>query len=102
MKAKEYARQYRELFSTVGQEMAIWTIVKDFFLETKAIAEARHSDSNLCLIAVLKEQSQKWRVFVRLAGDAGLRPDGFYNFVLKQFAHEPEVLRDFSKHGFFR
>jgi hypothetical protein len=102
MKAKEYAREYRELFSTVGQEMAVWTVVKEFFLETQTIAESRRSDSNLCLIAVLKEQSDKWRAFVRLAGDAGIRPDGFYNFVLKQFEHEPDVLRDFIKHGFFR
>ena len=79
MKAKDYIEKYREQLNS-GDIDAIKKSVVDMYIEfseeTAQIAEARGVKRNSALVAVLKEQNNKWNAVAR-AFPKIIAPDGF-------------------------
>lgn len=76
-KARKYAEEYRDNPTNETLE----GIARSFHEEIKEVVTTRSVQSLSSLCAVLKEQDRKWRAFVRLAGDSGIRTDGFKRII---------------------
>jgi hypothetical protein len=88
MKAKEYAKEFLEIKFETEQQIndTVYAIMVRFMEEVKPICESRHSSSDGTVIAVIREQSQKWAAFCRIVnkklGMEFLKEDGFKNYIL--------------------
>ena len=67
MKAKEYLQEYLGDARPINERLT--DIVLKFVSEVKTIGEARHAKSDMSLVAIIKEQDQKWRAFARMLPD---------------------------------
>jgi hypothetical protein len=71
MKAAEMAAAYKANPTT----KTIADLATEAVMATKTMAEARRIASDSALIAILKEQDDKWRAFARKCPD--VNPNGF-------------------------
>jgi len=71
MKAKELAARYKE---NPTQE-TVAHMAYDMVMEIKALHDARHSRSDASMMAVLREQNDKWKAVCRLC--PGISVDAF-------------------------
>ena len=91
MKATEYASLYKDEKERGGQDKALYNILMMFLDEVAEIGKSRASSGNVSesvLRSILKEQSAKWRSFVRLT-ENGMREDGFINFLRVRMPYLP-------------
>jgi len=70
VKAKEYLAQYN---AAADKDEALNKVVLGLLNELKTILDQRNARSNHAVIAVLREQDQKFRAFARMVTD--LPPD---------------------------
>ena len=89
MKAREYAELYKQEKDEIGRDNALKIILIMFLDEVKEIQKQRKSTTDSVVIAIVKEQSMKWRAFALLSGDHDIREDGFKHFVAKVILKEP-------------
>lgn len=75
MKAKEYHARYQA--NKTDDELI--DIATAMVMETKALAEARHIKEDRAMTAIIREQDEKWKAFVRL--NPGINP-GFFKLAL--------------------
>ncbi|MFA5211681.1 MAG: hypothetical protein WC414_04290 [Patescibacteria group bacterium] len=81
MKAKEYAQKYIDN----PTDETLYEIAKEMFFEIDIIRKARNAQSNEAMIAIINEQSDKWRKFANIVKNVSInivKEDGFKNFVL--------------------
>jgi len=92
MKAKEYAQKYIENPS----DKTLLDIVKEMFYEVDTIRKSRNAQSNDAMIAILNEQSDKWRKFVKLVEKVStnvININGFRDFILIHFPELKDKLK---------
>jgi len=89
-KAKEFAAE----FKANPNNETLGKIAMAFLFEVKEIGEVRHAQREGALIAIFKEQDQKWRAFAKLS--KGIRPDGFQILVKEKlpFIYERWIEQD--------
>jgi len=74
MKAKEYAERY---LSAEDKRTELVKIAREFILEIRTIAEQRKAKKDMALVAIVKEQEQKWKAFCKRVNDPAIYEDGF-------------------------
>ncbi len=90
MKAKQYVEQYK--YNPTVETLQ--KIAFDMIIETKDIMGKRHAKTDEAMISVIKETILKWKAFVNLVGDKGIREDGLKDLILKKFEFiNPELLK---------
>jgi hypothetical protein len=98
MKARDYVKMYRDEVAR-GNEHACAKVGSEFIAETVRLKDVRHVSSIGGFEGILKEQDQKWRAFVRLAGVAALKPDGFENLIEYWLRSRNPELWELLSHG---
>lgn len=93
MKAKEYIAKYRETLnscdiSPIEKAKAVTNMYIEFSKEAGEICEARGVKRNSALVAVLREQNDKWNCVAR-EFPGMIAKDGFKN----QWLHDMPELR---------
>jgi len=99
MKAKEYAKELHEKIKGIADEhghdeiavdlaeKAVLAVYGKFLKEGKDIVRQRNSTSDDAVLAVIKEQSQKWAAFARaynkLVNKTYIKENGFKDFISK-------------------
>ena len=87
MKADDYAAMYR---AEPDQRKALIEIGSMFVRETAHLFTARNiSDNSTAGLAVIREQSEKWKAFARRVND-GIREDGYLIIMRNEF---PEIAK---------
>ena len=69
------AQGYVDIFTADPSVKTVAKIASMLIEEIKEIAVARHAKSDEAMIAIFKEQDQKWRKICRLV--PGFKPSGF-------------------------
>jgi len=93
MKAKEYYEKYKGIVASSTEEEikeVTYQLFCEISKETVKVFDARGGKTNAALIAVLKEQNQKWNAVCNLFlkepfGLSPFRPDGFIIFWANEF-----------------
>ena len=88
MKAKEYFEKYEDLLIHATNDQAYkdssFNVFMDFSKESTDVIESRKAKKNTAVIAVMKEQNDKWnslcRLFEKKYGFSPLIKDGFKTF----------------------
>lgn len=65
MKAKEYFQKYKDHFEHYP-DAVVKDMLKDFNEEAEELAKLRNVKSPESLVAIFKEQNQKWNAVVRI------------------------------------
>jgi hypothetical protein len=95
MKAKDYARRYKE-----NPNLDVLSeIVSEFCAEAERLIEERHAQYDSAIFAIFDELDEKYRAFVRETGDENLRPDGFSNVIRTEF---PFISMGWENHKAFK
>jgi len=98
MKADEYAEKYKQYLVNPPKDLwkgrpedarwdktdALIAICHDLFFEITDIMLNRRAQSDLALLAVLREQDQKWIAILRRLNDSEIKITGFRAFVKSQ------------------
>jgi len=71
MKAKDYAQRYK----TNPTDETLIDIVQEMIMETKTLAEQRKITTESAMIAIIRQQDEKWKAFCRLC--SGVNPKFF-------------------------
>jgi hypothetical protein len=74
MKAKDYAKRYRE--SEIDKDLEISGIALDFLQEIFTLVDARHAKTDSAISAIMDEQDNKWKAFARELPEV-IIPNGF-------------------------
>jgi hypothetical protein len=92
MKAKEHAKNFLDKLAQIDKNLSekeinslgnkfIYQAFIDFSKEAEDLVKARNSNSDECVLSVMKEQSQKWAAFARIVnkdmGSIFVKEDGF-------------------------
>ena len=85
MKAKEYHARYK----ANPTEDELINIAADMITETKQLAEQRRIKEDRALVAIIREQEDKWKAFVRL--NPGINP-GFFKLALHRLIPTAKML----------
>ncbi len=80
MKAKEYANLFKEEMSDFEYEKTVTKVLINFISEVEDIRALRNAHTDSSLIAIIKEQNNKWNALARMV--SGLNQDGFKAFML--------------------
>ena len=90
MKAKEYYEKYLIGLTPENEKEKMWELITAFLAEVVEIQKTRQAKSNSALIAIFREQNQKWNALCKY--DSNLKRDGFIEVVKYRFLESPEIL----------
>jgi len=84
LKAKEYYEKYHEFIKSEDSQVvakAINDAIKDYLKECNSLITSRHIRCFAALVAILKEQNQKYNAFCRMFDPRILKEDGFKVYI---------------------